>query len=373
MTILKNMTPHPLAIRATRGDILNIPPEPTPARLTTAKSPRPPLAGVVDVPVEIGVSEVQFGATENLPAPAEGVAYIVSGLVLAQHPDRADLFASGELIREAAYAPSELADVQAALELCGVDPALAARVLGALKGAQGRVIAADGLSCTPAYGKPAPAPEPTRPTAPDPAPTRGEILDAMRAHPPADVLVDTHGHFVRGGWQALRDWAAQHLPTAKHVGWDFLDVLYAVQTERAASAPDNYREEVARATSTNGRYGVILVAHPRHRGAASVIGQMEGIAMIPDHRAVVAGQANGFDVVRIEPDATCNVVIGGDLRHHGGTPALLSVGLQSNACASVLNVHAGEIVTHVGYKGRQRDSYRVAGEHLEPVSPAELV
>lgn len=169
LTTLKNLTPHPLTIRATRGDILNIPPEPTPARLTTTKAPRPPLTGVVDVPIEIGVSEVTFGTTENLPAPTEGAAYIVSGLVLAQHPDRADLFAPGELVRESAYTANELGDVLAALELCDLPEALIARVLGALKGAQGRVIAADGLSCTPAYGVLPPAPEPA-PQAPESAP-----------------------------------------------------------------------------------------------------------------------------------------------------------------------------------------------------------
>lgn len=71
-----------------------------------------------DIPVTLAT----YGAVTGLPSPEPGVAYIVSGLVLAAVPDRPDVFAPGPAIRDD----------------------------------QGKIIGCVGLSCTPAYGRLAP-------------------------------------------------------------------------------------------------------------------------------------------------------------------------------------------------------------------------
>ncbi len=182
---LVNLTPHAISIRAASGAMLTVPPTAPAVRCAAPRSARPALDVEGDT---IPVSLVEFGAVENLPAPQPGVAYVVSGLVLSQVADRADCFAPGEAIREAAYSPSELADVEAALELCEIDPALRTRVLSALKGAQGRVIGADGLSCTPAYGVTPPTPEPETVPAVSALETPAENVEPVHA-PKAQSLI----------------------------------------------------------------------------------------------------------------------------------------------------------------------------------------
>lgn len=66
---------------------------------------------------EFLVHQVKFGEVTGLPEPEFGKAYIVSGMVLAAVPHRKDVFAPGKLIRDES----------------------------------GRVISAEGLSCTPQY------------------------------------------------------------------------------------------------------------------------------------------------------------------------------------------------------------------------------
>jgi hypothetical protein len=78
---LKNLTPHALVVAGR-----TIEPSGVVARVSVSFED----AGSVDgIPV---VSQV-FGQVEGLPEPQEGVAFIVSGMVLATIKGRADVFA----------------------------------------------------------------------------------------------------------------------------------------------------------------------------------------------------------------------------------------------------------------------------------------
>jgi len=110
-----NLTPHALRI-STAGGVLVLEPSGAVARCAEQRENALPLrvGGV-----EIVVSAVSFGAAEGLPAPEEGVVYVVSALVLAAVPDRADVFAPGPAVRDV----------------------------------EGRVIGCMGLTCSPAYAR----------------------------------------------------------------------------------------------------------------------------------------------------------------------------------------------------------------------------
>jgi len=112
---IMNLTPHALRI-STAGGVLEVPPSGTVARCAEQRESALPLriGGV-----EIVVSTASFGAVEGLPAPEEGTAYVVSALVLAAVPDRADVFAPGPAVRDA----------------------------------DGRIIGCLGLTCSPAYAR----------------------------------------------------------------------------------------------------------------------------------------------------------------------------------------------------------------------------
>lgn len=87
-----NLTPHPITLRTFEGDLivdLTVAPSGQVARVAQFPSEVIVLAGF-PVPV---VTAPRFGAVEGLPEPEGGVAYIVSGLVLAHTSDRGDVFA----------------------------------------------------------------------------------------------------------------------------------------------------------------------------------------------------------------------------------------------------------------------------------------
>jgi hypothetical protein len=110
-----NLTPHALRISVASG-VLELPPSGTVARCAEQRENMLPLrvGGV-----EITVSAASFGAVEGRPAPEEGVVYVVSALVLAAAPGRADVFAPGPAVRDA----------------------------------DGRIIGCLGLTCSPAYAR----------------------------------------------------------------------------------------------------------------------------------------------------------------------------------------------------------------------------
>lgn len=105
-----NLTPHALNLRAADGSIQVIPPSGQVARVAETRVALPPVAG-------LSVSRATYGAVEGLPDPTEGKIFVVSGMVLAAVPHRADVFAPGPAIRDS----------------------------------EGKIIGADGLSATPAY------------------------------------------------------------------------------------------------------------------------------------------------------------------------------------------------------------------------------
>ena len=92
MTIIINLTPH--TINATRrdGSVRAIAPSGSVARCSQSS-------------VEVGEVEgiplyrTTFGEVTGLPAPEEGVLYIVSALVRMAVPHRADVVSPGELLR----------------------------------------------------------------------------------------------------------------------------------------------------------------------------------------------------------------------------------------------------------------------------------
>lgn len=108
--MIVNLTPHQINIIADDGKVVSIPPSGQVARVAQTREPRGSIDGIT-------VTYSTFGDVEGLPDPQDGVIYVVSGLVLSAVPDRTDVFAPGEAVRDG----------------------------------EGRVIGARGLSCTPAY------------------------------------------------------------------------------------------------------------------------------------------------------------------------------------------------------------------------------
>ena len=85
-----NLTPHPITLRTADGGDLTVAPSGQVARVAQHPSETVHLPGF---PLPI-LTAPRFGAVEGLPEPEGGVAYIVSGLVLAHTPsDRGDVFA----------------------------------------------------------------------------------------------------------------------------------------------------------------------------------------------------------------------------------------------------------------------------------------
>lgn len=120
---LINLTPHAISLYDRNGERHEVAPSGQIARVAQTREDRP--AFQLDDPISPdgdGISRFDtnystFGQVEGLPEPEKGVAYLVSALVMSAVPDRTDVFAPGELLRDA----------------------------------EGRVIGARGLSCTPAY------------------------------------------------------------------------------------------------------------------------------------------------------------------------------------------------------------------------------
>jgi len=108
--MIVNLTPHEINVVDVDGKVVSIPPSGRVARVAQTREQR----GTID---GLAVTYSTFGDVEGLPAPQAGVIYVVSGLVLSAVPDRPDVFAPGEAVRDE----------------------------------EGRVIGARGLSCTPAY------------------------------------------------------------------------------------------------------------------------------------------------------------------------------------------------------------------------------
>jgi len=91
-----NYTPHSIT-ETTTG--ITFPPSGNVARVSSTSTPAGDLAG-------IPCFSTTFGEVHGLPAPQEGVALIVSGMVMdACRGHRFDLVAPGDLVRDAAGNP----------------------------------------------------------------------------------------------------------------------------------------------------------------------------------------------------------------------------------------------------------------------------
>ena len=89
-----NLTPHVINIRRADGSVIDIPPSGQVARCAETRVPAGEIAG-------IGVTIAVYGAVEGLPEPERNTIYIVSAIVLTRVPERKDVFAPGTLIRDA--------------------------------------------------------------------------------------------------------------------------------------------------------------------------------------------------------------------------------------------------------------------------------
>lgn len=89
---LINLTQHIINIYLPSGEIRIVQPSGQVARVSTTEIPLSPLG---DIPV----AARKKGRAEGIPDPQEGVAYIVSGMVLEAVPERSDVFAPGALLR----------------------------------------------------------------------------------------------------------------------------------------------------------------------------------------------------------------------------------------------------------------------------------
>ena len=88
-----NCTPHPITLLGAGDAILfTLPRGETVPRLSQSTNQVGSIAGV-------SITETSFGETQNLPSPQEGIFLIVSRLVMAANPDRADLLVPNELVR----------------------------------------------------------------------------------------------------------------------------------------------------------------------------------------------------------------------------------------------------------------------------------
>jgi hypothetical protein len=89
-----NLTPHDLRVVLPDDSVRVVPRSGTVARVATTRAAGPDVDGIPTV-------LTAFGDVEGLPAPAADTAYVVSGMVAARCGDRADVFAPGELVRDA--------------------------------------------------------------------------------------------------------------------------------------------------------------------------------------------------------------------------------------------------------------------------------
>lgn len=93
--MIVNLTPHALNIVITPDNTLTVEASGTVARLPEIIRP----AGKWDgIPITI----TSYGEVEDLPAPQEGVLFVVSALVRLAVPDRKDVASPGRLIRNEA-------------------------------------------------------------------------------------------------------------------------------------------------------------------------------------------------------------------------------------------------------------------------------
>ena len=98
---LINLTPHAINIVQFDGGVVLLPASGQVARVATSRASGQTL--IWGDSVSIQTSRVEFGEVDGLPDPVDNTVYIVSGMV-ASRVNRSDVFAPGELVRDAAGA-----------------------------------------------------------------------------------------------------------------------------------------------------------------------------------------------------------------------------------------------------------------------------
>lgn len=98
MVMLINLTPHAINLMAD-GETVTLKPSGVVARCATTRTQVDVLT--VDG-VQIPVNQIGFGAVQDLPAPQDGVLFVVSSLVANAAKDRTDLLTVDDAVRDAA-------------------------------------------------------------------------------------------------------------------------------------------------------------------------------------------------------------------------------------------------------------------------------
>ena len=348
-----NLTPHAVDIRRVDGTTITVPPSGQVARCAETRVPvESPLSGVA-------CTRAAFGAVEGLPAPTTGKIFIVSALVLAQCAGRGDVFAPGPAVRDE----------------------------------NGKVVGCDGLSAAPEAPAPAPvapapvapeapAPEAPAPTpAPAPAPALEAVLAALESGAPESAALfeafvaskggDKAAPFATklarraikdGNWSlaasglrsAVRgmDENARRAEAAAKAEAERAEAAAKAEAERAArvAAPADAVADVLRATAQSGKWGVIIIGHPRF----TMEGLTEGV-IARDHKLVPAGKRGVYSVYRLVPEQGTNAALvrGEGLAEEPKAAELVaSVFLQANGSFVLLNARDGAAVEVWGYKRR---------------------
>ena len=86
-----NLTPHPLNIHDDEGNLVILP--------SSGKVRVKANYTRVNTIRGVDIYTCEYGQVEGLPAPKNGVLYIVSGLIKNAVPHRKDILAPGELVR----------------------------------------------------------------------------------------------------------------------------------------------------------------------------------------------------------------------------------------------------------------------------------
>ena len=94
---LVNLTPHTLNIHSS-NNVTDIAPSGEIARVTTSYNHTNTVAG-------INVYSCVYGNVSGLPEPQENKIFVVSGVVKSAVPERTDVMAPGELIRNESGKP----------------------------------------------------------------------------------------------------------------------------------------------------------------------------------------------------------------------------------------------------------------------------
>lgn len=97
MAKIINLTPHAINLMAEDGSLITTFPSEGVAR---AASSRVAIDTVNINGASININRTTFGAVENLPAPQADTLYIVSALTAKAAPDRTDLIAPDDTVRD---------------------------------------------------------------------------------------------------------------------------------------------------------------------------------------------------------------------------------------------------------------------------------